>query len=168
MVSNSSKGENEGENGEVEDGAEYALSNNNNISHGFSTSLNASLPKNSSHINSNPGLTSYEEKKRLFGSLNESEASSLKAFFRKALFQQLKFVSDKVTNIASNTMNHCFTLINCVTDHQKGEKYKGVVSLMEHCIMSKRNYVVKRIERKISGQYHCIIVSILLKLLYLT
>ena len=35
----------------------------------------------------------------------------------------------------------------------KADKQKGIVKLMEHCIMSKRNYITGCLESKIIGEY---------------
>ena len=167
---NSFQGDNqeEEEDGEEEDGEEEegALTDNNNKRNNVnSLHILANSANSIRHINT-PVVTN-EEKKKMYGTLNDSETSSLKGYFRKVLFKKLKFVNDNVTNITSIQMNDCFRIIGCVTDNQKGQKYKYIVALMEHCIMSKRNYIVKCIEKKISGQYYCIIVSILSKLISL-
>ena len=91
--------------------------------------------------------------KKVYGELSESDISGLKAHFRHELFKKLKFVTDKETKYKSKQMEDCYKVINCKNEDMKADKQKGIVKLMEHCIMSKRNYITGHLESKIVGEY---------------
>ena len=95
-----------------------------------------------------------EPKKRVFGDLNVSDISHLKAYFRKTLFQSLKFVTKNITRHNSTQMEECYKITKCKKDAtMRANKHQGIVKLMEHCLMSKRNYIVGCLEEKNLGMF---------------
>jgi hypothetical protein len=100
------------------------------------------------------------QKKVMYTALNSSEISSLKAHFRKNLFIKLKFVTDNVIKYKSKNMEECYRIINCESDDSKAEKQLSIIKLMEHCIMSKRNYVIARLDSKLKGTYFGLFVCL--------
>jgi len=92
--------------------------------------------------------------KTMFGELNMSETSLLKGYFRKTLFKTLKFVTPNTIKHDSNQMKECYKICKCLKTDDRFIKRDGIVKLMEHCLMSKRNYIVGRLEEQIIGTYY--------------